>query len=479
MTGHGSGDDDTMGRRRSRTTEETRTTRRGLRRDDAAVSSVIGAILVTGLLVISLITVRTVYVPVWKEQAERAEMDLVATQLGQIKADLDRHVGNRNASAVAATLLLGQQRTGLFMDQGLPNQVSFEPGGKGVGIHANRMRILVQNGSATASVNESWEDVPGSDTITNVSRVHHLRLRIDCVGGCESTGDNIVISITDADGNFAGDFRVQQTSDPPDNFLNIRTRDADGDVLVDQPTAFFGTTSVSPFWVWANDPTWRFDQVLAAAKKPMTLTVTENGLEGDIAITYTEEDADGNQVLVGGGGPVEEPFRRAFPGGALTYRSLNSQFVNQDWVLENGALVLDQSGSAVLRVPPHMQGALVGNRTSLTFLLPSLQGAATATAGQGSVSVTTTAGSRFDVQGEVPRFSVNVTTDYPALWARHWNDTMEAAGLSDVAPSHFNVTTGSTWANVTVFGTTTDPASTDYDITVTFRRTAVHMAIRP
>lgn len=443
--------------------------------DDRAVAAIVGAIMLVGLLIIVLVTVRTTLVPILEEDAQASHMKRVASQLAQIRSDADRQTARDLTSAIANPLTLGKESIGFFDVPDPNDNVLFEPGNKPVRVHANLIRVFQENGTDAGNADETWTDIPADNTVTNVSEVRHFRLRIDNVGDGEDDGDHILITLTDADGDFAGEYRVMQRRDPPDNYLEIRTRNAAGTVIVNQPESFFGTQSVSPFWIWVNDPQFLFDRVMAAAEKPMTITLSENGLSGDYTITYVETQGD-DSVPVGGGGVVTSPFNETYAGGTLTYRAINGFYVNQDWVLENGALILEQPDGAILRVPPQFDAGVVGSQTSLTVTVPSLVGDRTGVGGKGTLSVTLEGTQHRSIVGAAPRFSMNVTTDHPLLWAAFWKAELNDADLFQNS-GHFTIQTGQSWANVTVFGLTTDPASTDEDLTVTLNRATVQVRV--
>lgn len=464
---------------------------------DAGVSSVVGAILVAGLLVITLITIRTSFVPVWEEEAERGLMDQVTSQLGQLKGDMDRHVGNRSATAVTTTVSMGREAAGFFRVEGTPNQLEFEPGDKPVRFFADRIRFLSIDGSRTSSIDEDWRDYSGL-VLENVSRTADLGLRMDSVSAADH-GDSVTVQITDAAGDPAGSLqiRVERFDMCPGGGsavhgyrVLVTTRTAGGSVLYDQPILVMpgqpgdcaGSGSDAPaiadFRVDALAPSYRFKDLLGAAAGPYALTFTHSDLPGDAAATYVVEDQPGGmRILVGGGGPVETGFARTYAGGTLTYRAFNTYFVNQEYVLENGALVIDQTDGAFLRSAPKLDAARIADRGAVRLSVPSLVGDRATTAGEGTVSVATGARAHSSFVAEVPDFSFNVTTRFPALWSQLWFDELEESNL-DEGLGEFTITTGANWANLTVSGPTTDPASTELDVTVTLRRAAVDVQIK-
>lgn len=432
--------------------------------------------MLVGLLVIVLITVRTVFVPVWEEDAQASHMRTVNNQMAQIKADADRQMDASSPGAVTNPLQMGRQTTGFFDVPDLPDQVSFEPGTTRVRVNTSLFRLFLENGTDSGNADEDWIDITTDDRIGNISGMEHFRLRIDSVGDLHADGENILITLRDADGDFAGDFRAMQRRDPPDNYLEIRTRNKDKDVIVDQPVSFFGTQEVSPYWVWVNDAQYLFDRVLARAEKPASIELTENGLTGAYTITYLVSDSGGSAIVGSGGTPIED-FNRTYRGGSFTYTGLNSHYVNQELTLENGALVLEQPEGAAFRISPQYGVSVVQGRVVLSLSVPSLVGDRFTLSGGGSATVVAKADQRQSLVGTAPKFTYNVTTSHPSLYIQHWRQEIREAGLSASA-GHFATSSGSDWAKVTVFGFITDPASTETDVTVNLRQASVGLQIK-
>ena len=62
---------------------------RSLKDQDHGVVGIVVAFLITGLIVIVISIVQTVYVPKWMEQAEADHMEIVADQFSQLKFAID------------------------------------------------------------------------------------------------------------------------------------------------------------------------------------------------------------------------------------------------------------------------------------------------------------------------------------------------------------------------------------------------------
>jgi len=134
--------------------------------------------------------------------------------------------------------------------------------------------------------------------------------------------------------------------------------------------------------------------------------------------------------------------------GTLVYTSYNSYYVDQAYRYENGALIVVQSGRAVMKAGPHFDARREadGNYT-LGMSLISLNGVASSREGAGDVQVestlnvydvTTYSGSAW-LQGQNMTF--NITTRYPSVWADFFNTTLKRpeTGLS---PADYNITVG-------------------------------------
>jgi len=144
--------------------------------------------------------------------------------------------------------------------------------------------------------------------------------------------------------------------------------------------------------------------------------------------------------------------------GSLEYNSQNTYFVDQRLRYENGALLVVQEGRTVMKASPHFEALreMDGSLTASISLM-SLNGAAGTRSGTGDIRVESTL-NVYDVTSYSggnwalgKSLSLNLTTQYPAVWAAFFNDTLgrERAGL--VQGTDYSVSLWSGGVNATMY----------------------------
>ena len=177
------------------------------RRDEAAVSTVLGAVLVFGLLVLTLVTIQVKFVPVWDRDREADLMETVSQQMATLKSDADRQADNRTSVPVTDPLTLGTGGGfGFFRGTELPGALRYEPpaAGGGFTVTASQANLLARNGRSIYAGTETWTQIAG-DSVDAVGEVDHLRLRVETPAAWD-TGDSVTLTVTDFNGAYAGKF---------------------------------------------------------------------------------------------------------------------------------------------------------------------------------------------------------------------------------------------------------------------------------
>ena len=139
-----------------------------LRRDERAISNVLGAILVFGLLVMTLVTIQVKFVPVWDEEREARHVETVIDQLSLFKADAERLATNVTSGSVTDPLTISAQGGfSFFQGATLGGSAEFEPSASGAGIviTSPELRILQSNGQPLYALGEEWTAIPSSGTV--------------------------------------------------------------------------------------------------------------------------------------------------------------------------------------------------------------------------------------------------------------------------------------------------------------------------
>lgn len=446
-------------------------TRPGFR--DQAAATVVGAILVVGILVLGLITLRTSFVPAWEEEAEQRFMDGVTQALLGIRADLGDHAGALDRGRLTTVVPTSQGQATPLAPPREGNLLSFQDASQTATVHADDATVWRRNGTLQIRENLDWRDVPGTDiTVREIDEVLDLRARFATVSSSQD-GGSFVVRVLGATGGIHGEieYSVEDTragtagtgGGPERSELVATVENSDGDVVFDQTIATF-TQPQSDYEVDVLDPGIGFDQILASAPAPKRLLFTETaGLDGERVLTFRARNGTSDATVVHpAGGPVET-VHEIFSGGSLEYESRNNFFVDQTYRLEHGALVLEQEDGAAVRAGPHapggrVEGVLGQARVAVGLDLPTLDGSQRTVSGAGAVSVASETASRDRVRAVAPEASINVTTETPEAWASWARDRYRESGL---APGEFTVTSGTDFVNVTVRGPSTDPAVDD------------------
>ncbi|MGB1587109.1 MAG: hypothetical protein ACPHID_08720, partial [Thermoplasmatota archaeon] len=102
---------------------------------DDAVSTVIGGILILGLVSIMLVTVQTSWVPVWEEADEAQHMELVSRQMSDMRRESHRLTSEGGQAAMPITPGMVEEG-GFFAKPKLPGNVHLFPADIGVSLSA-------------------------------------------------------------------------------------------------------------------------------------------------------------------------------------------------------------------------------------------------------------------------------------------------------------------------------------------------------
>lgn len=443
--------------------------------DQEGVSAVVGAILVIGLIVAITVSVRVNYVPIWAEDREAEHARSILNQLGALKSEIDREVDNRTTIAFSNPLDMGVSASNALGAPKIPDRIALEGPARAVYLGAPQFVLIEEDGETLEAFSETWSSITATADLEDVFDVSSLRLRVTEIKKA-NTGDDVTITVYDAGGAFAGDFKFSIIDAGGADFLLYSTvRAADGSTIIDNPLSQHNNAVLSPYWVDVTDASYRFDQVIDAADAPLTLRLTENGLDADFSATYSIY-ANG-QIITAGGGLTVPYFSRMHSGPSLVYTNANQYFVPQEMVYEHGAIILDQDDAQTMRVEPTFTAGLVGNVTNLLIVVPTLSGTDQVVTGEGPATVYTTPHDRRSYIGRAPMFTMTVETAFPSVWAGFWTQKMLAIP-GFVAGAHFLVSYTEGSASLQVYGTDPDAGSSDNDLYLTIRQATIQTQLR-
>lgn len=459
--------------------------RKALQDDDRGLTVVIGAILVAGLLFATVVTIRVRYVPTWTEDAEAIHMRTVEQQLATLTADIGRQTQNVTQQSITDPVSLGTGHPGFFRTRSPAHGLTLAGADRSIVLSSNRIRVQEEDGSSFLGVDETWTPISAAtdSLIEAVDRAISFRLRLDSVSD-DNAGDQVQIRITDADGAAAGQITVSIATHPGGVDVNYRTLSPASAELFDQGDSYADQT-ITPYWIDLLRPDLRFAALLSATKAPFRLTLdlthADSGagnrdIEAEYAATYSYANG-GTSIIAGGGGQVRTNWAETYADGMLSYEADNQRFPAQEYHLESGALILEQSDGDVFAIEPSFEVALVGNVTRVEMTIPVISGRAASLRGQGTAAVTAHANGRSTLLAQMPRLNITLETDHPALWAALWTAELDAVPDFD-SGEEFTVASTATTATLNLYGASVSPASTYYDLSLLMRQADIQIDLR-
>ncbi|HVL47667.1 MAG TPA: hypothetical protein VM889_03835 [Candidatus Thermoplasmatota archaeon] len=444
---------------------------------DKGVSNVIGAILVLAIVAAAFAAARVTVLPALERDREIERIATLEERLAKLAASARTTDPAQGAQAFLIPVGRGDEFLGT---SGLPPTVSFEATGPALTVSSPRMRIW-SDGASAAGASESWSPLTSRINITNLAAVDDLRLKITSTLSQANHLDAVDLTLRNRTGAFAGDFRfrVSAPGGSQASELTAAVRTESGTTIFFQGIHSMTSPIAPPFWVDVLTPTWRFDRVIADAEKPVSLSIeTFNAqplssfITAEYAMRSREAAPDGTLVTTGGG-TVREPYAWRSAGGALSIAAANNRYPDQKLVVEHGALLLDQGGAFVFRVPPDFGVARINDVTVVSLDGARLQGATLQATSTGAAVATLTPTKILRVEGRAPEATLVIETRAPAAWAGIVHDAFGRAGL--VSPKDYMVTTGSASIQVRILGTS--PSSASEDVHVAIKEVSLDVAI--
>ncbi len=447
-----------------------------MRERDEAVSNVLGGIMFVVVMFLFYAMVRTSFVPVWEEEREAMFANEVQAQLAQLAGEVDRQASNRTLAPVTSGVTLGEpQASRLLSAPRLPGTMVFDPGTSGSRLDAPELLKFLENGQVIGGAHETWTPVTGpTDEVLNVGDVHHFRLRINKPMD-KGDGEFVQVRIVDVDGNSAGTLRAYIESFGSQRGVFTQVKDASGNIVYDQGWQAHHQANIEWAWVDALDPEILFDDLLAGAKKPMTLQFTKQGIIGDFTLTY-DEVLPGGTRTVGTNGVLVAPYSQTLGGGSLSVRLPSENYAEQEYILENGAILVRQDDGVAMKFDPNFEIRKINAATVIRMTVPGLIGDGVTASQTGTVPVTMKGAMSSHIEGTVPMWKYRVTTSHAATWADFFERTAVEAGLP-AAEYAVAFDAAAKWAEIAVYGVNTDPTDLNHDVTVDAHMSLVRVSI--
>jgi hypothetical protein len=453
--------------------------------NDEAVSTVVGALIVTAIAVGGLTLYQLTVVPNIEEQTEADLMDTIAHGMANLDADLLRQLRETSAAPLSSPITVSADTPPFVPQSTHTGALSFEPGTASTTITSPDLRVVSRNGSAVLSGSGGqWETVQNGETIDDIAGVIGLRIKIaDPNPGDE---DQLTIEATDADGNYAGDLKLVTEINQTDLDLVVQTREppSPGTVVFhNHILSIHQERWDANYWIDAMLDLYWFDLQLANADKPAQLTFgipTGSELDSEYKVSYDKRVAPGLTTTVGAGETITD-YERSTGTGTISYEAQNEHFPDQTFSIEHGALVREQANGSTFLIDPPLDASAGGGVVKLGLDVPVLEGDENAVSASGVATVRTTTSSHETMSATAPNLTLSWETEHPQAWERFLDDELTDAGLTsqgcDTDPPssgcQFAITTNASSVELEVHGlsvTDADPSDPERDVALDLRR---------
>ncbi len=390
-------------------------------RDDQAVSVIIGAVLLLAIVVSALVAFRLAYVPVAGERAEHDHMKDVSRAMGSLNAEILK--GAQDPTGVPFPTSIPMTGTYPPLVPGQPPGGTLELSGeRSVTIQADDLTVFTKDGAPVSS--DEWSLVDETTTLTSIEDVLQFRVKLlDAL----APGDEFKVEITDAENEFAGSVTVQGTgTDRIDLRVHNENQESVYFERVYNDTADF--QDQHRFNLLAD--TLGFDALLNQAETPFNLTVEPpQGVDIEHTIVY-EETSNGISRLAGHGQTIAS-YHESWTTGTLSFATAYQFFVRQSFVLDHGAMIMEQTDGAVFTVEPPLRVEATDDLTTVHLLTPSITGDGFSISSGDRVEVHTTPDKTQRFHASANSLTLTFATPFQDQWSDHLHETFQEAGLED------------------------------------------------
>lgn len=443
---------------------------------DDAVSTVIGGILILGLVAIMMVLVQTTWVPVWEEGDEAQHMELVSRQMSDMRRESHRLTseGGQATMPITPGIIEGG---GFFDKPKLPGNVHLFPADIGVAIDAPQLRLHASAGGSIQGHQASYAPVASGLQETGLHDIDHFQVRV--VDPSASVGGSSRLSFFDAANALHATLDVDLIDSGDGYRIQATTTAATGGDPVGRLSSYYDDgDDPGQHLINVLDDDLGLAGILGAMSEPISVTFTETAMELEYALGSWIVDGQGGRVRDAVGGHVVNDFSRNYIGGSLAFFSGNQYFPAQDYILQGGGVILRQGTDETFRFAPAWEVTLIGDVLRIDTSIPVFHGTPNAFSTPNTVSVDMAASSQQTIEGSAPRTIWNVTTSFPQAWADHWQVEMEGLGFTD--GDEYVLTSGATWAQLDLRGPETDPSDlTEHDLYLVLRQADINLRMGP
>ncbi len=458
-------------------------------KDDDAVSTVVGAVLVFSLFATAMVMYSVQTLPQWIADNEQQHMDLVKQRFDSLKGGLDAGSGSLSTTPVSTAVPLAADKVTLLQPVAATGTLGFTTGSTccsaSVTFASNPSLYLVGGQSATTPCSFTAASLPVAacpqlaTTQSNIRSLSSLLIgmaasavpgsgtangvKVDVADSTAGTplhvtfllqeNRNAAVAPTTLGGCIATNVQIRTTLT---NAAGVATNAL---LACNVPSSMAAIPTSDPTVVNLLDPSTGFVAALAPLVAPLTLTfsVPVVGAPGGTLTGYysaTWTDTSGLDRTAGVG--LAQAFSVSQSGGALQYVGKNQRFPMQTVSYEFGGIVRSQSDGQAMATGPNFQlsgssSTAIGNlRWTLVRLTASSSGSPTVGGdGQGTATLTrTTTNDVLLTATAAGAPVVALTTPEAAGWKAYLTDQMQLAGITNCAATN-PTTTSLAWSLTT------------------------------
>ena len=378
---------------------------------------IIVAILMITLLVSILVVIQVYYIPQWMEKREAEHMDDVTNQFAGLKYSLDLEATEQSSSPLTNSITLGSKELPYFVSSrafGSLQVMSTETSNFGISV------------SGTGMVSGSYTYQGASPNLTYVISIQSFDLVIDSL----SSGD--VYNATINDGRTSVNISVS-IGGFLSNTLQINLTIVNGTFTTFNQTIAVGLKSGVSYRINLLDDEYKIStDIIPYLTTPFNITFTTSS-NGNFEVKCHKY--------------IDSSISYQNNFGTIKYSANNVYFVDQDYIYEGGAVILNQSTGNTLLHPPLL---FVSNSTkTFNITLIDVRGVAgkTSVAGYGTYSIRTNFSSLFTYRCRATNLTINITTLYPEAWKKYLENEMEGSGIPS---ANYEISSGENYVKINI-----------------------------
>lgn len=399
---------------------------------DAAVSSVVSAVLVFSLFSTAFVMWSVTQYPGWVEDREANHQAALRQALSQAQGDLEQLSASDQSGPVTTTLPLSARPIPVL--GGVPG------GGRlrvedGVAFDASftSPRLHLAGGGVAGAPTASPQ------TVTGIQSLQHLHVALDSAGvSAQDSQAWVQATLFDAGTTLTarlvhGGSNVVDDCSGRGITVRVTTDAGSRDTLV----LCEAGTALTDFTVDLLEPRFGLAGSLGDLTPGHSLTVsTGTGGGGGVSATgtflATWSDADGN-TRVAGTGTSTPGYSILREGARLVFDPARAEATPESLSWQLGAVVAEQGDAAGLAVAPHFALAVDGTTGYLRWTVTHLTGSGDLTGGSATVQVAH--GSTNEVVLTATGADLVLTTPSAAAWRSFLSSQAQAAGATDAVVS--------------------------------------------